>query len=94
VIFIEVKRVGESKYSHPIITEELKQYIITEYRNGRSATSLSNEIKLSQMKIGKLLKEWDVPEGYVARCFVILGYVNGEYPSVKPRKDGRYKIIE
>lgn len=61
MFFIEVKRVGKNKYSPPIITEELKQYIITEYIKGRSAISLSNEIKLSQVKIGKLLKEWNIP---------------------------------
>lgn len=61
MFFIKVKRVGESKYTHVIITEEIKQYIITEYNNGRSASSLSNEIELSQKKIGDLLKEWNIP---------------------------------
>ena len=42
----------------------------------------------------KLLKEWGVPENYIARCFVTLGYCDGEYPQAKPRKDGRSKIIE
>jgi hypothetical protein len=41
-----------------------------------------------------LLKEWGVPETYVARCFVLLGYCAGEYPKEKPVKAGRYKIIE
>ncbi len=41
-----------------------------------------------------LLKEWEIPENYVARCFVILGYCDGEYPKEKPRKAGRSKIIE
>lgn len=41
-----------------------------------------------------LLKEWEIPENYVARCFVILGYCGGEYPKEKPRKAGRSKIIE
>ncbi len=41
-----------------------------------------------------LLQEWDIPENYVARCFVLLGYVDGDYPNGKPRKAGRMKIVE
>ena len=41
-----------------------------------------------------LLREWGVPENYIARCFVALGYVNGEYPGEKPRKTGRSRIVE
>ena len=41
-----------------------------------------------------LLREWDVPENYIARCFVLLGYCEGEYPKGKPRKPERNKIIE
>lgn len=41
-----------------------------------------------------LLKEWDVPENYIARCFVVLGYCDGEYPNPKPRKESRHKIVE
>ncbi len=41
-----------------------------------------------------LLKEWKVPENYVARCFVTLGYCDGEYPQPKPRKAHRSIIIE
>ena len=41
----------------------------------------------------KLMKEWDIPEDYIARCFVILGYIDGLYPSVKPRKEGRIRIV-
>jgi len=42
----------------------------------------------------KLLKEWQIPENYIARCFVILGYCNGPYPAPKPRKEGRVRIVE
>jgi len=42
----------------------------------------------------KLLKDWQIPENYIARCFVVLGYCDGAYPDVKPRKDGRSRIIE
>ncbi|TZE81884.1 nitroreductase family protein [Calorimonas adulescens] len=42
----------------------------------------------------KLLKDWQIPENYIARCFVVLGYCDGAYPAAKPRKDGRSRIIE
>ena len=41
-----------------------------------------------------LLRAWGVPENYIARCFVLLGYVNGGYPGEKPRRAGRSKIVE
>lgn len=41
-----------------------------------------------------LLREWGVPENYSAICFVILGYIDGEQSSFKPRKENRVKIIE
>ena len=41
-----------------------------------------------------MVREWGVPDNYIARCFVLLGYVDGDYPSEKPRKVGRYKIVE
>ncbi len=42
----------------------------------------------------KLMKQWNVPEGYSCQGFVILGYIDGEQPHRKPRKPGRIKIIE
>ena len=42
----------------------------------------------------EILKEWEIPDNYIARCFVLLGYCDGEYPHQKPRKQGRVKIIE
>ncbi len=41
-----------------------------------------------------LLQEWQVPAGYLPRCFVLLGYCQGAYPGEKPRKEGRYRIVE
>lgn len=41
-----------------------------------------------------LLKEWDIPENYVARCFILLGFCKGEYPVAKPRKANRSRIVE
>lgn len=29
-----------------------------------------------------------------AKCFVLLGYCEGEYPQAKPRKEGRVLIVE
>lgn len=42
----------------------------------------------------KLCREWDVPGNYTCQCFVILGYLDGEEPQIKPRKAGRIRIIE
>jgi nitroreductase len=42
----------------------------------------------------ELLQKWNIPEGYVARCFVLLGYCDGKYPKEKPRKEGRAIIWE
>ena len=42
----------------------------------------------------ELLKEWEIPENYSAICFVILGYIAGEQPHTKPRRENRTKIIE
>ncbi|MDE6087747.1 MAG: nitroreductase family protein [Oscillospiraceae bacterium] len=42
----------------------------------------------------ELLKKWDIPDEFIARCFVLLGYCDGEYPKNKPRKIERIKIIE
>lgn len=43
---------------------------------------------------GKLLQEWEVPKNYIARCFVALGYCDGEYPQAKPRRKKRGRIVE
>lgn len=42
----------------------------------------------------ELMREWEVPENYVPRCFVLLGYCQGEYPKLKPRRENRTLIIE
>jgi len=54
----------------------------------RSEDTFDNEIG------AVLLKEWNIPENYIARCFVLLGYCEDEYPNVKPRKENRIRIIE
>ena len=40
-----------------------------------------------------LLKDWGIPENYIARCFVILGYIDGEQPHAKPVNSNRSKIV-
>ena len=46
-------------------------------------------------EIGRaLLKEWGIPDTDTARCFVILGYCDGDYPKVKPRKENRFLIVD
>lgn len=40
------------------------------------------------------LREWGVPGNYIARCFVTLGYCDGDYPKAKARKENRSVIIE
>lgn len=54
----------------------------------RAEETFDNEIGAA------LLREWGVPENYIARCFVLLGYVDGDYPQEKPRKASRSKIVE
>ena len=41
-----------------------------------------------------LLKEWNVPENYICKVFVILGYIDGDEPPAKPRREGRTLIVE
>lgn len=42
----------------------------------------------------ELLQKWGIPETDTALCFVILGYCDGDYPPIKPRKDNRFVIID
>ena len=42
----------------------------------------------------EILQSWNIPDTMVARCFVILGYIDGDYPASKPRKEGRFVIIK
>lgn len=54
----------------------------------RGEETFDNEVGMA------LLKEWDIPDTYIARCFVILGYCDGDYPRIKPRKENRFLIID
>ena len=65
------------------------------YDLGISSCIVSRAEETFDNEIGaEILKEWGIPENYIARCFVTLGYCDGEYPVSKPRKQGRCKIIE
>lgn len=69
--------------------------VLEAYNLGISSCIIARGEETFDNEIGKdILKEWNVPEEYIARCFVILGYVDGEYPKSKPRKENRSKIIE
>lgn len=54
----------------------------------RGEETFDNEVGM------ELLKEWDIRDTDIARCFVILGYCNGSYPQIKPRKENRFLIID
>lgn len=41
-----------------------------------------------------LLKDWNFDEDYEPLMFLCMGYINGEYPKAKPRKDGRVLFVE
>ena len=41
-----------------------------------------------------MLRAWNVPAGYVARCFVILGHCMGAHSQPKQRREGRFLITE
>ncbi len=42
----------------------------------------------------EVLEKWEVPKNYIARVFVTLGYVEGEYPNIKQIKENRFRIIK
>jgi len=50
---------------------------------GRADATFSN------LEMAALLPEWGLDTDYVPMVFVCLGYINGEYPNVKPRQEGR-----
>jgi nitroreductase len=62
---------------------------------GISSCVIARGEETFENEFGKeLLGSWNIPENYIARCFVLLGYCEGEYPAAKPRKDGRSLIVE
>lgn len=51
------------------------------------------EATFSQPSMQELLKEWGM-EGELPIVFVCFGYINGNYPAIKQRKEGRAIYIE
>lgn len=45
-------------------------------------------------EMAALLKQWGLDEEYIPMVFVCLGYINGNYPGVKPRREGRTLYIQ
>ena len=65
------------------------------YERGIASCIVARAEETFDTPLGRsLMQEWDIPEGYTARCFVTLGYVEGPYPQPKPRCPGRTRIIE
>ena len=65
------------------------------YERGIASCIVARAEETFDTPLGRsLMQEWDIPEGYTARCFVTLGYVEGPYPQPKPRRPGRTRIIE
>lgn len=51
------------------------------------------EATFSNPEIAALLTEWGLDEDYTPMAFVCLGYINGEYPGIKARNEGRTLYI-
>lgn len=51
------------------------------------------EATFSNPEIAALLTEWGLDEDYTPMVFVCLGYINGEYPGIKARNEGRTLYI-
>lgn len=51
------------------------------------------EATFSHTEMNQLLLDWGLDENYVPIVFVCLGYINGGYPKVKPRNEGRVIIV-
>lgn len=54
---------------------------------GRAEATFASE----EMQV--LLKQWHLEEDYMPMVFVCLGYIDGAYPAVKPRSEGRVLCI-
>lgn len=62
---------------------------------GISSCIISRAEETFDNEYGKaLLCKWNIPDNYIARCFVILGYIDGEQPSAKPISKDRIKIVD
>ena len=89
---MNVARFDRSKLSGSYVSQE-QPSIIDDPSISSCIVARGEETFDSEMGTA-LLREWNIPENYIARCFVLLGYVSGEYPGEKPRKAGHSKIVE
>ena len=47
------------------------------------------EATFNNPEMEALLTKWGLDKNYMPLVFVCLGYINGEYPKIKPRNEGR-----
>ena len=51
------------------------------------------EATFAQPGMRDLLDKWGLDPAYMPIVFVCLGYIDGEYPTIKPRNEGRYIYV-
>lgn len=51
------------------------------------------EATFAHPEMAQLLKLWSLEEDFTPLVFVCLGYIDGEYPKIKPRNEGRTVYI-
>ena len=51
------------------------------------------EATFAQHGMRDLLDKWGLDPDYMPIVFVCLGYIDGEYPKIKPRNEGRYIYV-
>jgi nitroreductase len=82
-------------YSIPDSFCMAENMVLEAYNLGINSCIIARGEETFEGELGKnILEDWQIPEHYIARCFVLLGYVDGEYPKMKLRKENRYKIID
>ncbi|MBQ9153487.1 MAG: nitroreductase family protein [Solobacterium sp.] len=85
---------GQSQYSISDSFCVAENMILEAYDLGVASAIIGRAEMTFDNDFGRdLMKTWEIPEDYTARAFVILGYIDGEYPAVKPRKEGRVRIV-
>jgi len=69
--------------------------VIEAYALGVSSCIVGRaEATFKDPEMAALLDKWGLDPAYMPLVFVCLGYINGEYPKAKPRKEGRVLYIE
>jgi nitroreductase len=82
-------------YSIPDAFCAAENMVLTAHALGLSSCIIARAENTFATEYGRqLMQTWNIPADYAARCFVLLGYCEGDYPAIKPRKEGRVKIIE